>query len=44
MPRAILDLLPGLAPGQFLGEPIGRDTLGAVGLARRFSLKPIPKP
>jgi mannose-1-phosphate guanylyltransferase len=30
--RAILDALPGLAPDQLLGEPVGRDTLNAVGL------------
>lgn len=28
----ILDALPGLLPGNYLGEPMGRDTLNAVGL------------
>jgi mannose-1-phosphate guanylyltransferase len=30
--QAILAGVPGLAEGQFLGEPVGRDTLNAVGL------------
>lgn len=30
--KAILAALPGLAPEQFLGEPMGRDTLNAIGL------------
>ncbi len=30
--QAILAAIPGLPPAQFLGEPIGRDTLNAVGL------------
>ncbi len=29
--RAIADGLPGFSPDQFLGEPVGRDTLNAVG-------------
>ncbi|MEM6749965.1 MAG: sugar phosphate nucleotidyltransferase [Planctomycetota bacterium] len=30
--RAMLDKLPGLTPDRFIGEPMGRDTLNAVGL------------
>jgi len=30
--QAILAALPALSPAQFLGEPVGRDTLSAVGL------------
>ena len=31
--QAVGDALPGLDPRRFLGEPTGRDTLGAVGFA-----------
>ncbi|MFI4862490.1 MAG: mannose-1-phosphate guanylyltransferase [Phycisphaerales bacterium JB063] len=31
--RAMLDNLPGLSADRFIGEPMGRDTLNAVGLA-----------
>jgi len=31
--RAMLDNLPGLSEDRFIGEPMGRDTLNAVGLA-----------
>lgn len=30
--QAMLDNLPGLSPQRFIGEPMGRDTLNAVGL------------
>ncbi|MEM7682422.1 MAG: mannose-1-phosphate guanylyltransferase [Planctomycetota bacterium] len=30
--QAMLDKLPGLTPDRFIGEPMGRDTLNAVGL------------
>lgn len=30
--QAMLDNLPGLSPERFIGEPMGRDTLNAVGL------------
>lgn len=30
--EAVLAAVPGLLPAQFLGEPVGRDTLNAVGL------------
>ena len=41
---AILSALPELEKEHFLGEPVGRDTLNAIGLAPPFWPPKIPKP
>jgi mannose-1-phosphate guanylyltransferase len=40
--QAISDALPGLAPGRFLGEPSGRDTLNALAYAAAIIEKEDP--
>ena len=40
--RLILDAVPGLTPEQFLGEPMGRDTMNAVGFGAAIIAKNDP--
>jgi mannose-1-phosphate guanylyltransferase len=40
--RLILDAIPGLTQGQFLGEPVGRDTVNAVGFGAAVIAKHDP--